>query len=667
MSTLAPGPSASPPVPSGGPIDLEALRAGRPEEGKWRRLPPVWDRPVFAVGVGMALFQIVVLYIDPIDPWFLRGIHLLFVCLLAFALIPARRGSPRTRLSWVDGLMMLVSGVPMVYVAWDFDQLIYRVGAAPTSLDIVVGIVAITVILEGTRRATGWALPILCLLFMLYALYGGTLPGLLAHRGYSLQRLVSFLFSIDGIYGMPLGASAVYVYMFVLFGGLLEASRIDRAIINLAFSVAGRLRGGPGKVSVISSALFGTVSGSSVANVLVDGVINIPLMKSTGFKAHVAGGIEAVTSTGGQIMPPVMGAAAFIMAEIMGVPYGEIAVAAVIPAILYYVSNYWMIDFEAAKTGLRGLPRAQLPPLGRTLRVDGYLLLPVAVLMTDLMLFQESPLRAVMWGLIAVLVLSQFRRESRIGVLPGLTACSNASRSAVDIALTCASAGIIVGVFSLTGLGLKIAGIIVALSFGKLWLALFWTMIVLLLLGMGMPTVADYAIAAAVAAPALIKLGAVPMAAHMFIFYYACISAITPPVALAAYAAAAVAGAGLWPVGFMATKIGVGGFIIPYMFVYGPALLMRGSWGEILLAFGTAAVGTLCLAAGVQGWLLGRATWPERFVFVVAALFLIFPAGLADVVGLGLLAVGATIHMVRLGVKPSTIRAFVRATASQGH
>ncbi|MDR7483919.1 MAG: TRAP transporter permease [Armatimonadota bacterium] len=605
---------------------------------------------VAGVGLAMSSFQIWAIYLYVLDPWLLRATHLFFAMALAFLILPARRRSPVDRLSWPDALLAIAGLVPVVYVALWFDGLILRAGSIPEPADVLMGGLVVLLLLEATRRATGPALPIISLLFIGYALAGQHLPQPLGHRGYPLARLVSHLFSPDGIYGIPLGASAYYVFTFVLFGAFLKTAQIDRFFVDLALALAGRRRGGPAKMSIISSSLFGTVSGSAVANVMVDGVINIPMMKSSGFPPHVAGAIEAVTSTGGQIVPPVMGAAAFLMADILGVPYAKIALAAIIPALLYYIATYWMIDFEAAKRGIAGLPKERLPALAPLLRSRGYLLLPMAVVLVTLMAFQYSPTRAALLGILTALGIRMLQVLSSAGpagsdearrpadrlrrLLTDVTgALATAPQGVIEIATTCATAGIVVGVLSLTGLGLKFAGIVVAYSGQQLGLALVLTMIVTLILGMGMPTVAAYAMAATVAVPALVQLGADRLAAHMFVFYFACISSYTPPVALAAYAAATLSGANVWSVGVYAVRLGIAGFVVPFMFVYGPPLLGNAPTSQIMIALVTASVGALLLSASVQGWLVTRALLWERGLLLVASLLLIDPGLVTDLVG----------------------------------
>jgi len=572
-----------------------------------------------------------------VDPWYFRTAHVAFAGVLVFCWFPGWPGAPARRLHWADGLMVAVLLAPVAYLLVEFEGWVLRVGVAPTRADVVFATLFVLAVVEMTRRAAGWPLTLLAVGFILYGLLGPWLPGLFWHKGYAWPRLVTYLFSLEGILSTPVAASATYVFLFVVFGAFVERSGAGKLFVDVALALAGRRRGGPAKVSIVSSAMFGTASGSSVANVVVDGVFNIPLMKASGFRPAIAGAIEAMNSTGGQIVPPVMGAGAFLMAEILGVPYGRVALAAVIPALLYYLAAYWMIDLEAARSGIRGLRREELPRLGPLLATRGYLLLPLAVLFYVLMVEQLSPFRGALWAVATTVVVSWLRAPTRLGPRGVLIALADGGKRSVEIAVTCAAAGVIVGVLSLTGLGVKFALIITDYSGGSLLVALVFTMVVALILGMGMPTTAAYAIAASVLAPALARLGVEPLAAHLFIFYFACISALTPPVALASFAAAAIARAPMWEVGLQSVRFSIAGYLIPFMFVYGPPLLLRGGWVEVAWAVLTAAVGTLALAAAVQGWLLRGLGLLSRAALLAAALALIKPGLATDMVGLGLL------------------------------
>jgi TRAP transporter 4TM/12TM fusion protein len=678
--------------PEAGIEDLLRAEVGPAEELRGRALTGAWRLLARAVGVAMALYHIAVLGFYSTDPQKMYAFHFMFASLLVFLVLPARKGRESTPPSAWDLLLALASVGVVAYQLLFFAELTNRAGVMPTTVDVVVGMALLVLVVEAARRTSGWALPVLGGLFVLYAFVGPYLPSLFRHNGFPFATTISFLFSDNGIYSAPIAASARYVYLFILFGAFLEASGIGKFIVDLGLSVAGHRRGGPAKVSILTSALFGTASGSSAANVMVDGVINVPLMKSTGFRPVVAGAIEAMNSTGGQLVPPVMGAAAFLMADILGVPYSRVALAALIPALLYYVAAYWMIDFYAARNGLRGLARDRLPKLGVVLARQGYLLGPLALILVLIMGFDQSPFRAALWGLaatgvaswvgrgervahpwvllaaVAYVVAGRFgvpslwgfllscavvaavylwRQEAREGIRRMVDALYDGSWRSVEIAATTAAAGMVVGILSLTGLGGKLSLALLSLAGGNVLLLLVVAMFVALLLGMGLPTTAAYAIMASTLAPALVQAGIPPLAAHLFLFYFACLSALTPPVALASYAAASLARAPMWETGWQSVRFALAGFIVPYMFVFGPALLMQGHWYEVLWAVITGSVGTLCLAGAVVGYLLRPATVLERLVLFGAALLLIKPGLLTDGAGFGLLVVALALQRLR--------------------
>ncbi len=592
-----------------------------------------------ALGLFMSLFHIWVLTVHPIDPWYFRTLHVVMGGLMLFLLVPGWRGAGKTSPHPVDYVFMLMLVAPAVYIFSVFGEWIYRVGVVPTGWDFFFSVLFVAAVWEMARRATGWPLALLCLAFVLYGHFGNHMPGLFYHKGYSWPRMMTYLFSLDGILSLPIQASAHYIYLFVLFGAFVDASGAGRFFVDFARCLAGRARGGPAKVSIVSSAMIGTASGSSVANVVVDGVFNIPLMKASGFRAHISAAVEAMNSSGGQIVPPVMGAGAFLMAEILHVPYAEVALAAVIPAMLYFGSAYWMIDFYAARAGLRGMTREELPVFGKIMRERGYLLIPIVVLLVCLMVLMYSPYRSALYGIVALIAASWMSRETRMGFKPIVETLAKGAKGAMEIISTCAAAGIIVGVLTQTGLGQKFAMIIFSYSQGNLFLALVFTMVIAIVLGMGMPTTAAYAISASVLAPALVQQFHVfPIAAHLFIFYFACLSALTPPVALASFAAAAIAGARPWQVGWQSMRFALAGFLIPFMFVYGPAMVLEGTRTEIALVVATGLLGTLALASSIQGWLLARMNGVERVFMLGAALALIKPGWITDMVGLTIVA-----------------------------
>jgi len=589
---------------------------------------------VYLIGLLMSLFHIYVLTIRAIDPWYFRTMHVVFAGVLVFALIPARKGSPGSKIAAIDWLFILLLVSPAVYIFTTFDEWIYRVGVLPNSWDFFFSVLFVVAVVEMARRTAGLPLFIICCFFILYGHFGNLMPGLFYHKGYSLPRMFTYLFSLDGILSLPVLASAHYIFLFVLFGAFVEVSGAGKFFVDFARCIAGRQRGGPAKVSIVSSAIIGTASGSSVANVVVDGVFNIPLMKASGFRPAIAGAVEAMNSTGGQIVPPVMGAGAFLMAEILGIPYPKVALAAILPALLYYAAAYWMIDLYAASEGLTGMKKEELPVFRKIMREKGYLLVPIVVLLISLMVLLLSPYRAAMYAIISLIMASWISKENRLGLKKIIDTLANGAKGAIEIASVCAAAGIIVGVLTQTGLGMKMAMIIIDYSRGNLPLALIYSMLIAILLGMGMPTTAAYAISASVLAPALVKLGVVPLAAHLFIFYFACLSALTPPVALASFAAAAIANARTWEVGWQGMRFALAGFIIPFMFVYGPSLILIGNPAEIALSLITGIVGTLSLAAAVQGWLFVRTLWWERIVLLISAIALIKPGWISDVIGI---------------------------------
>ncbi|MGH7412799.1 MAG: TRAP transporter permease, partial [Candidatus Rokuibacteriota bacterium] len=449
-----------------------------------------------------------------------------------------------------------------------------------------------------------------------------------------------------GIFGIPLGVAGSYVILFIIFGAFLEKSGAGQFFMNFANAIAGGARGGPGKVAVVSSSLFGTISGSAVANVMVDGWLTIPMMKRTGFKPEAAAAIEAVASTGGQIMPPIMGAAAFVMAEFLGVSYGSIMLAAMIPALFYYGALFAAIHFNAIRSGLRGIPRHELPVLGHIMWRQGHLFLPLVVIFV-LLLQGFTATYAAIISSVSVIMLSWLRPESRITLRRGIAALRDGAEQTVPVAMATAAAGIVIGVVLQTGLAIRFTSFLVDVSGTSLVLALFITMAAAIVLGMGMPTTAAYIMLAALLIPALIKLGVTPMAAHMFGFYFACLSAVTPPVALAVYAAASISKSSLWGAGWQAVKFAAAGFIVPYFFVYNPALLFSGPWIEIGRAVVTGTIGVIALAAGLEGYFIRVARPWERAIFIAAAFCLIDPGLVTDLIGLGLLVVGLGLQKLR--------------------
>ncbi len=543
---------------------------------------------------------------------------------------PPPHSSPTKNLliATVSGLLLAGAVFSCAYLVFQQETLIRSAGSA-TALDLVAGTVAVVFVLELARRTSGWGLVTIALLALGYAFLGPYLPGPLAHRGYGFSRLVQHLYlSTEGIWGVPLGVSADFVFLFVLFGAVLEAAGGGELLIVLAGKVAGRTRGGPAKTATVASAIMGSLSGSAVANVVTTGSLTIPMMKRTGFKAYFAAAIEAAASTGGQLMPPIMGAGAFILATWTNIPYVQVAAAAVVPAVLYYVALIAAIHFRAERDRL---PRASEAPSG-AIASRVHLLLPLGVIVV-LLAMGRSPMRAAFWGVAAAAAATLMRKTSRLdwrGVRHVMLAAGSGT---VQVAAACAAAGIVVGVASLTGIGLRMSELIVTLSGGHLPIALGLTALGSMVLGMGLPTTAAYVVLAALGAPALTQLGVPLLAAHLFIFYFGCMSNVTPPVSLAAYAGAAIARAPLMRTAVTAMALAGAGFIVPFMFVYDPALLLAASPTAVVISAVTGMLGLTALAASLVGFGSRLLTRWERLALGIGAMGLLTPFLAADVVG----------------------------------
>ncbi|MEK6534550.1 MAG: TRAP transporter permease [Thermodesulfobacteriota bacterium] len=588
---------------------------------------------VSAIAIAMSLYHMYVAGFGPPEAMVFRGTHLLFALTLVFMLYPLKPGGG---IGWrmVDAVLLIGSWAFILYIFFNYEYVTYRTIYIDDlkTFDKVYTVVAVLIVLEATRRVLGWALPITACVFLAYAaLFTNVKTPVLMEQLY---------LSTEGIFGSTLGVSASYVMLFVLFGAFMERSGTGKLFMDFALAITGHTAGGPGKVSVVSSCLFGTVSGSAVANVMVDGPITIPLMKKTGFNPPFAAAVEAVASTGGQIMPPVMGAAAFVMAEFLAVSYFQVTLWAAIPAILYYVAVFFSVHFKAKRVGLLGVPKSDLPRLGAVMRERGHLFVPIALVFIGLVKGYSAPLSALV-GALACLPMALLRKTTREGITwkSIIEALEDGARNTLLVAMACACAGIVIGCVTITGLGISFTQIVVGLAREMLPLALALTAIAGIVLGMGMPTTPAYIVMVSLLVPALVKLGAATPAAHMFAFYFAILSAITPPVALAVFAAASLAKTDLWKAGWEAVRIGAAGFIVPFMFIYEPALLMIGDWQTIVASFITATLGTILLAASLQGYLIRSATMWQRTILFVAALCLIKPGWITDLVGLALLAV----------------------------
>ncbi len=618
--------------------DTELLLAKYDRESAYRRLTGVLALAVSLIAIVFSLFQLYTASIGLLPVRLQRAVHLGFVLVLAYLLYPARHGTAGHKIPWYDFLLAGASALIVLYLIVNHDKLISRSGAF-LPIDIFIGIIGLLLVLEGCRRVVGIPILVIALVFIAYAFFGPYMPGFLNHRGYSLERIIGHLFfTTEGVMGIPLGVSSTFIFLFILFGSFLEKTGIGKFFIDLANSVAGFAAGGPAKVAVITSALEGTVSGSSVSNTVGSGSFTIPMMKSLGYKPEFAAAVEAAASTGGQLMPPIMGAAAFLMSETLGIPYLDIAKAAIIPALLFFTGIFITVHLEAKKLGLRGMPRSELPSLWSVLKAKGHLVLPLAAIIYFLVT-GSTPMRAALWGIVFSVIASVLRKSTRMSFRDFLGALEQAGRGVVGVAIACAVAGIIVGIVTLTGLGLKMASGLVDLAGGVKILTLFFTMIASLILGMGVPTTANYLITSTITAPAVIALGAPALAAHMFTFYFGIVADITPPVALAAYAGAAIAKSNPLKTGVAATKIAIAAFIIPYIFVLNPAMLLIGASPLLIVQMVvTSLIGMTAIGAATQGWLLGRAKVLERILFMIGGLLMIDPSGLTDLIGLAIIA-----------------------------
>ncbi|RKD27006.1 C4-dicarboxylate ABC transporter [Ammoniphilus oxalaticus] len=616
------------------------------KESAYRDLKGKMGWFVALLAVAFSIYQLYASILPPPPAQIHRTIHLAFALGLIYLLYPATGRGHRSKIAWYDGLLALIAVSSSLYWVFNFDQLITRTGNY-NQTDIFFGGLVIVLVLEATRRVVGVPIVIIATLFMLYALYGNHMPGFLHHRGVSLKRLISHMyFSLEGILGTPLSVSATFIFLFLLFGAFLERTGVGAYFNDLALTLAGKRIGGPAKVAVFSSALQGTISGSSVANVVTSGSFTIPMMRRLGYRPEFAGAVEAAASTGGQIMPPIMGAAAFLMAEFTGVPYWEIAKAAAIPAILYFTGIWIMVHFEAKRIGLRGLTEEEMPDRKNVWK-HSYLLLPIIAIITFLML-GDSPMRAALKGIVMTIIVSMFRKETRM-TLPGVfRALEAGARAALGVAAATATAGMIVGVVTLTGVGLKFANGLIGFAGGVPLLMLFFTMISSILLGMGTPTTANYIITSTIAAPAIIAMGAPVLSAHMFTFYFGIVADITPPVALAAFAASGIAGGAAMKTGVNSTKLAIAAFIIPYIFVLSPQiLLIDATFFEASFVILTAIIGMLGISAGLIGYWLAPVYWWERIWAAGAGLLLIIPGWTSDTIGMGSLAIIFVLQVIR--------------------
>lgn len=634
-------------------LNTKASQAAENAEvgGEQRELRPFEKQIFFWSCVAFTLFHIVVLNMFPMDPWLYRSAHVSFGCALGLMMYKAGQKAGKG-VPIIDWIAIIASVACFVYIFINLDALLFRAGAAPEPGDVVIGVIGTLLILEVTRRSAGLALPIIALVFLLYCMVGPWMPGVLYHRGISFDLLFSFLYSMEGVFGPTTAVSSTYIILFITFAAFLQVSKVGDYFINFAFAVAGKARGGPAKVAVLSSALMGMINGTSAGNVAATGTFTIPLMKKVGYPPRSAGAIEAAASTGGQLMPPVMGAGIFIMAEITGIPYLELMVAATLPALLYFLAVYFMVDNESKRLNMRGMSSDELPSLVAMLK-QLYLFVPLFILVGGLVM-GYSVIRSGTLALVSTFVVSWLNFETRMGPRKLLDALHLGAKGTIQLIAVCACAGLIVGVIGLTGIGGRFSNMILDIAGESQFLALVFAMLIAMILGMGMPTTAAYAVAASVVAPGLIKLGIEPLVAHMFVFYYAVISAITPPVALAAYAGAAIAGSDPMETSVTSFMYGMAAFLVPFMFYYSPALLMQSdSVWQIIHYASTAILGVYLLAASLQSWFFGLAKGWIRLVLLAASLLLIAGGLFTDLAGLALVVIAFLIQRWRKSKNPS--------------
>ncbi len=667
-------------------LEAEAVLREYDKESAYRSgLPKPLELFIGVLLVCFSLFQIYTSIIT-IPSQLLRCFHLTFVTVLVFLLFPAKKGTAHNRIPWYDWILAAISMSVMLYVPLNYDYVIKNMGNYGT-LQTVIGILGILLVMEACRRVVGIPIMVVVGVFLLYTLFGKYVPGTFSHRGYSLARVASqMFFTTEGIFGTPIGVSATFIFLFILFGAFLEKTGVGKLFIDISNAIAGRYSGGPAKVAVISSALQGTVSGSSVANTVGTGSFTIPAMKRLGYKPEFAGAVEAAASTGGQIMPPIMGAAAFLMAEVTGFRYSDVVTAAIIPAVLYFAGILIAVHHEAKKLKLVGMPREEIPSMAMIFKERGYLLLPL-IFMIFILAYGLTPTYAAlgailtaimaysthMWSILPVggmaaalmlgveikycalgaiilwIVICLFRRSFGISLLELIDALKSGARGVLSVAVACAMAGMIVGSVTLTGVGMKFATGLVHFSGGNMYLMLLFTMLASLILGMGVPTTANYLITSSICAPAIISMlvsmqglegptKAITMSAHLFVFYFGIIADITPPVALAAMAGSAIAKGDPFKTGVTATRIAIAAFIVPYLFVLNPAMLMIDTGVfEVIQIVITALVGIYSISGGLCGYILDNCRWYEVVLLIAGGLGMIIPGTMSDIVGLVLL------------------------------
>ena len=609
--------------------------------GEKRKLEGVNKRIVSVIAISMSLYQIWQTVFSAIQPMLHYTIHLMFIVVMAYLMYTSSAGKDRkkiTKIDWIFVVLMIFAGIYFStqttrYIArWPmFDPLF--------PMDIISSLIIVLFLVNATRRLMGMVLPTIGIIFTIYAMLGHLLPGLFAHRQRSpLDVLDQMMFTINGVFGSPIAVAATFVFLFCLFGAFFNQSGAGDFFYRFALAATGKYAGGAGKVSIFCSLLFGTISGSPTANVMATGTFTIPMMKKTGFSPVFAGGVEAVSSTGGALVPPIMGTAALLMVEMAGIPYLDVALAAAVPSILFFAAVGFMVHFRAMKMGLKGLDPATLPPLWPTLKSGFYYIFPLITLMV-IILMGYTPSMAAVGGIVSIVIVSWFKKETRMGFKKIMKALEDGALQAIIITLACAVAGIVINGLVTTGLSGRVASLVLSIGGGNILLALILTAILCIIMGLGMPVAAAYSLTAALAVPSLLELGMPLMPAHMFIVYFATMSAITPPVAVASFAAAGIADASASKICFQACRLGVVAFIVPFMYVLQPIMLLtRQTFGvATILAILSALFGVLALSSGIEGWLIGKVKTVFQLPLVISGLLLMYPNPISNYIGLAVL------------------------------
>lgn len=619
---------------------------------------------IAALAISYSLFHLYITF-NPLPELIQRAAHVSIGLALIFLLYPARQASSRQKVAWTDWIWVIASFASFFYLFKEYQAIMTTRGGIPNTLDIVFSIMTVVLVVEAARRVMGWMLPILGLIFLSYPFVShfDSMPDRLLTRPYTFSDIFGQMYlKTEGLYSSAIGASVTFIFLFILFGAFLAKSGMGKLFNDLAMALAGHKQGGPAKVAVISSGFMGSINGTAVANVVGTGSFTIPLMKKIGYHKNFAGAVEASASVGGQILPPVMGASAFIMAETTGVSYGTIALAAVLPALLYYLGVMAQVHFRAGRDHLKGVPKADLPRVKEVLKERGHLLFPIVALV--FFLFQSIPVSyAAVYTILLTIVVAAFRKSTRMGPKEILEALADGAKQSLSVMAACAVVGIIIGVVSLTSFGSVMTSSIMSIGAGSLFLTLFFTMIASMILGMGLPSIPAYIITATMAAPALANFDIPILVAHMFVFYFGLFANITPPVALAAFAGAGIAGGDPMRTGFLALRLSLAGFIVPFLFVYNPAMLMIDTtdiavnakefalpaWNVILSITVTSIVGILALGASVEGYFKASMNWFWRIFLGIGALMMIVPETMTDIIGtiMVIIAIGFNIIQAR--------------------